>query len=250
MIFYFTGTGNSLAAAKALLIRDEALVSITEALNTGAFGYTLKKGERVGFVYPEYAYTVPEPVQRFVGRLVLTQPENRPFYTYAVVTCGGKVARSAAYLRVLLAKQGIRLHNAFILPMPNNGVFWTPVSTGEEVERILKKAEERIGDIREDTAARRVRPVRGSWFGRFGLLCMRAINTTKPFHATEKCVGCGMCVKNCPVKAIRMIDGKPVWVEKSCAMCTACINRCPVHAIEYGKNSAKNGQYVHPTAFR
>ncbi len=48
MIFYFTGTGNSLFAAQKLADEGEQIVSMVEALRSKAFHYTLKEGEKLG----------------------------------------------------------------------------------------------------------------------------------------------------------------------------------------------------------
>jgi ferredoxin len=51
------------------------------------------------------------------------------------------------------------------------------------------------------------------------------------FSTTEACKGCGTCVKICPTQNISMIDGKPVWQHR-CENCAACYHWCPSHAIE------------------
>ena len=65
-------------------------------------------------------------------------------------------------------------------------------------------------------------------------------------HVNESCVGCGLCAKNCPVSAIELRAGRPVWTKKQCVMCLSCLHRCPKFAIQYGGKTAKHGQYVHP----
>ena len=59
MIFYFTGTGNSLYAARKLADEGEQIVSIVEALRSKAFHYTLSEGEKLGFAFPAYFYRCP-----------------------------------------------------------------------------------------------------------------------------------------------------------------------------------------------
>ena len=93
MIFYFTGTGNSLAAAKALAEEGEQIISIAEVNKTKAYSYTFKRRERLGIVFPEYCSTVGKPVLDFVRNLdVKGQP-----YCFAVITCGGVVSFAARH---------------------------------------------------------------------------------------------------------------------------------------------------------
>ena len=67
---------------------------------------------------------------------------------------------------------------------------------------------------------------------------------TERYYAEDTCIGCGLCEANCPVDAIELVDGKPVWKEKWCAGCMACINKCPVEAIQYGEYSKPRMRYV------
>jgi ferredoxin len=72
------------------------------------------------------------------------------------------------------------------------------------------------------------------------------VRRTGYFAVTDACVGCGLCARNCPVSAIEIRDGRPVWVKEQCVMCLACLHRCPKFAIRRGKKTAGHGQYVHP----
>jgi ferredoxin len=55
----------------------------------------------------------------------------------------------------------------------------------------------------------------------------------------KKCVKCGTCFKNCPVKAITKTEkeGKPLYEvdPKKCISCGTCIKNCPVKAIAYAE---------------
>lgn len=65
------------------------------------------------------------------------------------------------------------------------------------------------------------------------------------FSASDDCVNCGLCESICPVSAIKIENGKPVWTKEKCDMCLGCLSRCPKNAISI-KKSLKNGRYVNP----
>ncbi len=66
--------------------------------------------------------------------------------------------------------------------------------------------------------------------------------TAKDFHVTDKCIGCGICEKRCPLNNISLKDKKPVW-GNDCTHCMACIGNCPAEAIEYGNISQTKEKY-------
>ena len=41
------------------------------------------------------------------------------------------------------------------------------------------------------------------------------------------CVNCGTCVKQCPVQALSVVDGKVIWDDQKCVECDTCIHVCP-----------------------
>ena len=87
MVFYFSGTGNSYHVAKKLAEGlGEKMIDMARATREDAYEYTLKKGEKLGFVFPVHAWAPPQMVEQFVQRLELYYEED--VYTYAVCTCG------------------------------------------------------------------------------------------------------------------------------------------------------------------
>ncbi|MGL5313086.1 MAG: DUF362 domain-containing protein, partial [Peptostreptococcaceae bacterium] len=63
----------------------------------------------------------------------------------------------------------------------------------------------------------------------------------------EKCISCGACIKDCPVKDIEFVEKKASIKNNACVKCGHCIAICPVKAIstddydmneviEYNKN--------------
>ncbi|MDD5065913.1 MAG: EFR1 family ferrodoxin, partial [bacterium] len=66
--------------------------------------------------------------------------------------------------------------------------------------------------------------------------------TDKSVSADEKCSGCAVCVKVCPVLNIVMKNNKPVWLHH-CEMCLACAEWCPQKAIHHCWRV--DGKYYH-----
>ena len=50
--------------------------------------------------------------------------------------------------------------------------------------------------------------------------------------SNEKCKGCSLCVKNCPMGAIRLEDNHPVIDESLCVSCGRCASKCPRGVIK------------------
>lgn len=47
----------------------------------------------------------------------------------------------------------------------------------------------------------------------------------------EKCVGCGFCVRDCPVEAVRISKKKALIDRNSCVNCRVCLRICPEEAV-------------------
>ena len=242
MLFYFTGTGNSLYAAKAISEKDEAVIDMADSRNKGNFTFTVPHGESVGFVFPVYFYSLPDVVAEFCKKLSLSGAG----YVYAVITCGGSIGGSGGFLKEILAKNGVVLSNVFSVLMPDNSMLFYNIADTDENMKRLENADRKLVNIRKRIAKHEKSSIKGGTSAKIGRVMYHLCNKTKKFYADNSCVGCGICAKNCPDKAIKMKNGKPRWVKASCSKCSACINRCPSKAVQYGKSTIKRNRYVNP----
>ena len=109
----------------------------------------------------------------------------------------------------------------------------------EEIIRRIRDAQEKVVPVAKTIKAGRPLKSRHVWLlewlieyplnpilGYFG-------HRIEGFSVEGTCVSCGVCEEVCPVNAIRMQEGKPVWKGKTCAHCMACIQNCPEESIEY-----------------
>jgi ferredoxin/flavodoxin len=253
MIFYFSGTGNSLWVAKTLSkYQNEQILSIADLMqkkNT-PFSFSIKPDEMIGFVFPIYAWAPPKIVMDFIRNLKITNYNNQ--YTFAVCTCGDTSGRAINALRTNLKHQNIILNSGFSIFMPNNYIILYDVDSKELTSKKLVQAEQRIEYI-NDMLSQKKYDIFDCYEGNMPSLRTKLINPlfntfamgTKAFYAKSSCISCGLCSNVCPTKNIQLVDGTPKW-DKECTKCLACIHRCPVRAIQYRKSTESKGRYYNP----
>lgn len=60
-----------------------------------------------------------------------------------------------------------------------------------------------------------------------------------PKFLTDKCVGCGMCVKECRQKALKIVEGKIAYNKELCVECGECVRTCRLGAVEAKEKGAE-----------
>ncbi len=244
MIFYFSGTGNSLQAARALCGPGEEPLDLALCLREGRTSFALGEGEELGFVCPVYYAGLPSVVLDFVERLEL---QGAPAWCYGVLTCASSPAGAAGMLEQALAARGVRLDAAYTVVMPENDSIHYTISPEEERDRILAEAETALGLVRECVKGR-VKlglsiPPRGRLLTEQAYPYYEKDRETARFWIDEQCVGCGVCVRRCPARAMEMEGDRPRWVKDKCILCMACL-RCG--AVQYGETTVGKKRYVNP----
>ncbi len=249
MIFYFSGTGNSAWVAKKLAeSTDDICVSIEEKKLPCIID--LKKEERLGFVFPVYAWSAPERIMHFIRRL---QTVVAPSYLYFVCTCGDDAGKTADILLRLFRKKQWVCHAGYSLTMPNTYVALPgfDVDTEEIANEKLSKAKERIEVIaRQIYTKNKGFEIHEGSFPRLKSYVLRPLfnkflMSPRRFKWEKTCISCGKCAKVCPRHNIEMKNSRPVW-GNDCSMCLACYHHCPRHAVAYACWTQKKGQYVLP----
>lgn len=250
IIYYFTGTGNSLAAAKKIAgaLGDCDIVPVAPFADTT--GPVVPDAERIGLVCPVYFAGLPAMAASFAERLDLTAAD----YVFSVVTHGG--GGGAAALRqldgILRGRAGRGLDAGFAVSMPGNYILMYDSPAGEERDRLLDAADAeldaiagRIGEeervsLPNSPVVRIVRALTYPWFR------SHVHGNDRKFTVSEACTSCGTCAAVCPAGNIEMVDGKPVWNHR-CELCCGCIHLCPAEAIQAGKGTEGRQRYRNPS---
>ncbi len=253
MIFYFSGSGNSLYVAQWLERNlEQPVFSIAAESTKKNVHYYPDPGEPVIFVCPVYFYGLPALVDDFLRRMEFFGKE---IPVHLVLTCGDTPANAGGRFKRLLRRQNdCHLAGVYSVKMPDNYILAYNLAPAEKRKKTLAQAEKTLPLIKQAILtgiASKTITNQGSFAG---LLTFNAYplyikgRKTAKFFADEKCTGCGLCAKVCPIGAIVMENGRPRWQKSRCNHCLACLHRCPVHASQYGKKTAKRDRYLHPKA--
>jgi ferredoxin len=269
-IFYFSGTGNSLHVAKELQKRipETQLVPILSLVEEES---VRASAETVGFVFPQYASTVPKIVHKFIEKLDLKSAR----YIFAIATRGRTDCWAFVEIDKILKKRGRKLDSYFVLTMPSGSAplvkDFADQITEERIAKLESEMQQRLDAIQKIIMAQKVDRQEDTravvppppFLAPFSPLIDRLVPILIPlgkltesnfdFYPDDKCSGCGTCERICLAQKIEMIDGRPAWQKKVvCHGCFACFNFCPEQSIQikskwYLKSyTDQNGRYHHP----
>lgn len=248
IIYYFTGTGNALSAAKwmeeAAQTRQVAteIIQITPSLQIHP--EIIPANALIGFCYPTHGFNVPPIVLDFCLRfpklknnfLILNTRAGMKLHKLFTPGLSGLAQLLPAFI---LRLKGMKLVGLQPMDLPSNWISIHPGLRQKVVTSIFKRCKRKTMRFAERTLSGSktwkgllslpidllVSPISILYFffGRFFL--------AKTFVADANCNSCGLCVKQCPVKAIEWKENRPFWTRK-CESCMHCMNLCPKRSIQ------------------
>ncbi len=250
MIAYFSGTGNSRYLALALSkLLDEP---VTEISRTDPVSMTFS-GQSLGLVMPVYAWGIPPLVTAWIkhwSERFVEEIRARGIFVWAVLTCGDETGMAPEMLNDALRGRGLKASALWSVMAPNVYVLLPGfnVDSAEVEQRKLSEMKERLSAIAD--AVRSRRKVIDLTYGSFPRLKTRLVYPLfrrwgirpSKWRWTPECIGCGQCVKACPMDNIVMKGGHPKW-GADCVSCLGCYHVCPTHAVQYGSATQGKGQY-------
>lgn len=247
-IFYFSGTGNSKQIAKWVSEFAE-----TKSIDCQLFDISkidisqlepLDSSAVIIIISPIHGFNYPKITLDFIRRFPLGNNKVVLMNTRAGMKIGSFVTPGLTGIAfilssLLLKRKGYKIIGQIPFDMPSNWISLHPALRENAVKFIhqknyyrAQKHAEKIFSGRNDFLAFRdliqdilITPVALGYYliGRFAL--------AKTFYASNKCDNCDVCIKQCPVKAIKKINNRPYWTF-NCESCMKCMNSCPKRAIE------------------
>ncbi len=243
-IYYFTGTGNALWAARELS-RNIPEAEVHSILSVSS--RNLEKADILGLVFPVYMHRVPHIVADFVKRLPKTG------YLYAAAVNAGDTGIVFSYLKKLLSPTQNHLSAGFSITTPSNYLPFGESVQGEKRAKLLDTAHAKIERISSIIRNQRSFFDKEASFFHTRIFPGAAYAAgyryipylDKKFTVDSTCNSCRICEMICPVGNVVLEGGKPLW-HRHCQLCFACINSCPQDAIQYGKKTRGLRRYINP----
>ncbi len=231
VIYYFTGTGNSLRAA----IKIGQKLGNTELISMRCDPATVSAADCdvIGFVFPVYHWTLPEPAELFIKRLTI----NPNAYIFAVAMPSLVTGFACEKLAMLIESKGASLnYGNMVNSVANYAIVYPPFPSPK---RVVPRTEHKLDMIANEITERAHKS-----YPRAGFIVRKRYDKVMPqykalmpfadvpFTISEECISCGLCAKVCPCHNIELQDGKPTFLHH-CTNCMACVSFCPKRAIGY-----------------
>lgn len=239
VIYYFSGTGNSLDIARTVgeALGDTKYISMKREPGLCSSHHV----KRIGFIYPTYMFSLPGIVERFIKSIRLDEHA----YIFAIATSGLVPGNSITRLNKILWDRDYHLsYGASIYTVANN-ITRYPISSN--TDEVLDQARLNLLPIIEDIIEMKSimiprEKLRYLWLSKGR---KKLAQLDRNFCISTDCDSCGLCRRLCPVVNIEYLDGKPVFLHR-CEQCMSCIQFCPKEAINYKNKTQSRMRYHNP----
>lgn len=225
MIFYFTGTGNSLYVAKEL---DENIISIPQVIKEEKLVFS---ADSIGIVCPVYGHEMPGMVKEFIRRASFETE-----YLFVVLTYGAHHGGAAEIADRFIRDVGKKAQYITTIEMVDN---FLPAFDMREQMALDKQVEKHLDEIRADLQAKKEEVQKASLAERTAHKAYTKMVKNAPetiwaaFRVTDDCIGCGICTKVCPAGCIYLENQYAVHRQEGCQACYACVHVCPQMAVQF-----------------
>lgn len=231
IIYYFSGTGNSLYTAGKIAeaIGGAELISV----RCNPKDVSAKDADVIGFVCPVYEWDVPGTVKEFIKKLTI----NTNAYIFMVTTYIAVLGKSFETVETLLEEKGIHLdYGRAVRCVASQCIAYPPFPPEKIMIPYMEKQVRRVGkeiSLRKKRDYPRMSPLTRRRFSKvMGPYLAIENEYDKGFYTDDKCKGCGICEKVCPTRNITMENKHPKWNHR-CHGCNACVVYCPTKAIQF-----------------
>jgi Pyruvate/2-oxoacid:ferredoxin oxidoreductase delta subunit len=251
-IFYYSGTGFTLEAAKIAASAIGGEIKLTPIVGAMKRIEKVSNARRIGLFMPMHAFGMPKAFDEFLNTYRFPGAE----YLFALVTRGGAPTVMHRKIDIKLKKQKKRLNAFGYATAPNT---FDIVYRVHDTPKMAQGRANFADDIRRFSGRIRAgesfidRGYRNWALETLLFPTLRGINRAtgyfrlqEAFYADSKCSGCGTCEHVCLSGKIRMVDGKPEWQKSvSCQFCLACVNLCPEEAIQVRNSRTSERPRIH-----
>jgi heterodisulfide reductase subunit A len=206
----------------------------------------------LGIAVPVAAFSTYPAAWRFIDSL----PEGNGREAFFLATMGGTGFGMHGPIGRTLRRKGYTPVGARFIRMCAN--YGDAIPRSDALAAVLAAAKSKADAFADRLVAGKTRWGCG-WFNILAPLFAWTAKTGRSFKTfrrvlplsvdAEKCTGCGLCVRQCPQRAVRMAEkGKAVLDAKACQSCQRCAGYCPANAIGVRGKEARQHRAVTPEA--
>jgi ferredoxin len=243
IIFYFSGTGNSMYIAKRISVLDPKHVTFASILQYDR--YCLNEYDKVGFVLPVYYLHIPTICIETIEKISLQHQS-----LFFIACYAGNPGFIFEDFRNISALKNNTIQE-FKVRMPGNYILEYGAYSKATQERILLKANKEIESIYQDIQLNTViKPKKTNVISKLykqkackGVASFSSLG--EQFYTTCACNKCQQCIRCCPASNISLDANSITWYSK-CTQCMRCIQTCPKNAIGHPAIKKSRDRYFNP----